>query len=177
MKVLREYKIPFVGLKIGNHTFHFEIDDTFFKTFEGALISKCNVNVRLEFEKKETLFILNFFIDGTVNVICDRCSEPFNKEIFGDFQCLVKYKGGNELLPESEDEILYINREDSHIDVSGLIYDYINLCLPMQLVHPDNAEGIAGCNPEVLKYLNAPTQRETVENDPRWADLKKFREN
>lgn len=178
MKVLREYQIPFVGLKVGNHTFHYEIDDTFFKAFEGALISKCKVKVRLEMEKKETLFILSFFIDGSVNVICDRCSEAFDKEIFGDFQCLVKYRGErSDSLPEDGDEIMYINREDSHIDVSELIYDFINLCLPMQLLHPDNADGTSSCNPEVLRFLQAAedTKNEPSESDPRWAALQKFK--
>ncbi|HEY0262314.1 MAG TPA: DUF177 domain-containing protein [Chitinophagales bacterium] len=177
VKVLREYQIPYVGLKIGNHTFHYEVDDKFFKAFEGSLIEKCDVKVRIELEKKETLFILNFFIDGSVNVICDRCSESFDKEIFGDFQCLVKYRGErDENLPEDEDEILFINREDSFIDVSELIYDYINLCLPMQLIHADNTDGTSGCNPEVLKYLQGQeTKSETQENDPRWLALKNFK--
>lgn len=175
MKVLREYQIPYVGLKLGNHTFNFEVNDKFFKAFEGSLIEKCDVKVRLELEKKETLFILNFFIDGTVNVVCDRCSEAFDKSIFGDFQCLVKYKGSSDDLPEDGDEIVYINREDSYIDVSDLIYDYINLCLPMQLVHPDKPDGTSGCNPEVLKYLNTSHKEESSEGDPRWAALKKFK--
>lgn len=177
MKELREYQIPYVGLKLGNHTFRYEVKDAFFKAFEGSLIEKCDVKIRLELEKKETLFILNFFIDGTVNVVCDRCSETFDKDIFGDFQCLVKFRGERDTdLEDDGDEILYINREDSHIDIAELIYDYINLSLPMYLVHPDKADGTSGCNPEILKYLNTSQAAEGTE-DPRWAALKKFKEN
>ena len=64
MKALREYQIPYVGLKIGIHEFNYQIDGKFFEAFEGSLISDCQVHVKLELEKKETLFILNFFIDG-----------------------------------------------------------------------------------------------------------------
>lgn len=177
MKVLREYHIPYVGLKLGKHTFHFQVKDAFFKAFEGSLIEKCDVKVRLELEKKETLFILNFFIDGTVHVICDRCSESFDKDIFGDFQCLVKFKGERDVdLEDDGDEILFINREDAFIDVAELIYDYINLSLPMHIVHPDNADGTSGCNPDVLKYLTS-SHNEDDKEDPRWAALKKFKDN
>ncbi len=174
MKHLRQYSISHVGLKIGIHQFHYEIDSRFFKEFEGSLIDECKVNVKLELEKKETLFILNFFIDGTVKVICDRCSEAFDKEIFGDYQCLVKYKDERNPDLEDTDELLFIAREDAHIDVSGLIYDYINLSLPMQKIHPHKSDGKSGCNPEVLKYLRVKEVKEESE-DPRWEALKKFK--
>jgi uncharacterized metal-binding protein YceD (DUF177 family) len=101
VKNLKEFQIPYVGMKLGIHQFEYQIDGQFFKHFEESLISDCKVNVKVEFEKKETLFILNFFIDGAVGVACDTCLEPFDKEIFGDYQCLVKFseelaKGNND---------------------------------------------------------------------------------
>jgi len=32
--VLKEYRIPFVGLKIGNHDFAFKLENEFFACFE-----------------------------------------------------------------------------------------------------------------------------------------------
>jgi uncharacterized metal-binding protein YceD (DUF177 family) len=174
VKNLRHYSISHVGLKIGIHHFQYDIDSRFFKEFEGALIDECNVKVKLELEKKETLFILNFFIDGIVKVICDRCSEPFDKNIFADYQCLVKYREERDPAIEDTDEIIFISREDPFIDVSQLIYDYINLSLPMQKIHPDLADGTSGCNPEIIKYLNVRVEEE-IKADPRWEALKKFK--
>lgn len=176
MKGLREFEIPFVGLKIGVHRFEYDLDNKFFKHFEDSPIHDCKVHVRLEFEKKETFFILKFFIDGTVNVECDRCLERFDKEIFGDFTCYVKF--AEDPTGISDDEILYIARESSVLDVSQLVYEYVNLCLPMQIIHPKNENGEDGCNPEVLKYLKAKSTEadKNEEPDPRWDALKNIKD-
>lgn len=178
MKGLREYEIPFVGLKIGVHTFSYEISGKFFSHFEESLITNCDVNVRLEFDKKETLFVLSFFIDGKVSVECDRCLAPFDKEIFGDFICYVKFAENPGQIPIN-DEIMYISRDESHIDVSQLIYEYINLCLPIQKLGCKNPGKEERCNQEVLKFLTDqlnPEPEKTV-SDPRWDALKKLNKN
>lgn len=180
VKGLREFEIPYVGLKVGVHKFDYDIDGNFFKHFEDSPIKECKVRVKLEFEKKETFFILKFFIDGTVNVECDRCLEPFDKEIFGDYTCYVKFAENPEEM-DGGDEVIYISRETSIIDVSQLVYEYINLCLPMQILHPKKANGEEGCNPEVLKFLrgnNVGAEKPGVdETDPRWAALSKLKKN
>ena len=153
VKNLKEFQIPYVGLKIGVHRFEYQIDGQFFKHFEESIISDCNVNVKVEFEKEETLFTLKFFIDGAVRVGCDVCLEAFDKEIFGDFQCLVKFsdelaKGNND-----DDEIIYILRDAPFIDISQLIYEYIVLSLPMQIVGCKEPGTDPRCNQEVIKRL------------------------
>jgi uncharacterized protein len=176
VKKLQEFQIPYVGLKIGMHQFEYQIDSQFFKHFEESLIADCKVNVKVDFEKKETLFILNFFIDGTVNVGCDTCLEPFDKEIFGDFQCLVKFseelaKGNND-----DDEIIYISRDAPFIDISHLIYEYIVLCLPMHLVGCKEPGTDPRCNQEVIKrLLKTDEHKEPDEVDPRWEELNKLK--
>lgn len=176
MKHLKEFQIPYIGLKIGVHQLEYQIDHQFFKHFDDSPVSDCKVRVKLEFEKKETLFILKFFIDGTVNVACDRCLEPFDKEIFGDYECLVKYseelaKGSND-----DDEIIYISREEPFIDVSHLIYDYINLCLPMQLIGCKEPGKDPKCNQEVLSRLIIKNEdKEAGITDPRWEQLGKLK--
>jgi len=176
VKALKDYHIPYVGMKVGTYSFNYQIDGKFFKEFEGSLITDCKVNVKLELEKKETLFILNFFIDGTVNVVCDRCSEHFDKEIFGDFQCIVKFKDERSEVPNDGDEIIFISRDENFIEIADLLYDYINLSLPMQLIHPDRADGTPGCNPEIIRFLTDKQETKEDVEDPRWAALKKFKE-
>ncbi len=178
MKGLREYEIPFVGIKLGVHNFNYEVDGKFFSHFEESPISECEVNVRLEFDKKETLFVLNFFIDGKVNVECDRCLAPFQKEIFGDFVCYVKFAENPDEIPEN-DEIIYISRDESHIDVSQLIYEYIVLCVPIQRMGCKEPGKDEKCNLEVLKFLLEQSQPEPENEkpDPRWDGLKKLKKN
>lgn len=178
MKNLREFSIPYVGLKLGVHKFEFDIDKNFFSHFEDSPISDCKAKVKLDFEKEETFFTLKFFIDGIVNVPCDRCLEAFDKEIFGDFQCLVKF---SDELAEGEndnDELIYIKREDSHIDVAQLIYEYLILCLPIQNFGCKDPGKDPRCNQTVLAHLaNVGETKESEEPDPRWLELTKLKFN
>ncbi len=175
MKGLRDFEIPFVGLKIGVHNFTFDVNGNFFSRFEDAPISNCDVSVRLEFDKKETLFVLSFFIDGKVSVECDRCLAPFEKEIFGDYVCYVKLSDDPSKVSDN-DEIIYISRDESHLDVSQLIYEYIILCLPIQKIGCKNPGEEERCNKEVLAFLNSQSQAKENKdsNDPRWDALRKL---
>jgi uncharacterized protein len=180
VKGLREFEIPYIGLRLGVHKFNYEIDGKFFQFFEESLIHDCKVRVRLEFEKKETFFVLNFFIDGWVNTECDLCCEPFNKEIFGDFTTYIKFSE-DPLELSNEDEVIFISRDETVIDVSQLVYEYINLCLPMQKRGCEKPGEEPQCNKEVLKYIlknekEAGAKKEG-EEDPRWAALKNLKKN
>lgn len=174
MKGLREFEIAYVGMKLGVHKFDFDIDAQFFKHFEESLIKDCKVHVRLEFEKKETFFILNFFIDGTVNVECDRCLVPFGKEIFGDYVCYIKFAEDPNSMND-EPEVMFISRDQTVIDLSQLIYEYVNLCLPIQKLGCEKPGLEPQCNKEVLKYLSTGEKTESTEVDPRWAALKNLK--
>lgn len=178
MKGLREFEIPYVGLKVGVHNFEYDIDGKFFQHFEESLISDCKVHVRLEFEKKETFFVLNFFIDGTVSTECDRCLVPFNKGIFGDYTCYIKF--AEDPTRQGDDaEVIYISRDETIIDVSHLVYEYINLCLPMQRLGCEKPGLEPQCNKEVLKYIanEKETGLKPGETDPRWEALKNLKKN
>jgi uncharacterized metal-binding protein YceD (DUF177 family) len=179
VKGLREFEIAYIGLKVGVHKFNYDLDGKFFRHFEESPIHDCKVHVRLEFEKKETFFILNFFIDGSVGAECDRCLIPFNKEIFGDFTCYIKF-AEDPFKAGGDDEVIFIPREQTVIDVSQLIYEYIILCLPMQRLGCEKPGEEPQCNKEVLKHITnvageAGKKKSENEVDPRWAALKNLK--
>lgn len=177
MKGLREFEIPYIGLKVGVHKFNYEVDGSFFKHFEESPVHDCEVHVRLEFEKKETFFVLNFFIDGVVKTECDRCLVPFDKNIFGDFTCYMKFSEEASNI-EDDAEIIFIPRDETVIDVAQLVYEYINLCLPMQRSGCEKPGEEPQCNKEVLKYIvnkDKPEAKSNDEEDPRWAALKNLK--
>ena len=163
MKALKEFVIPFVGLKEGVHDFVFEINTAFFDSFEYSEIDKGDVHVDVSLEKKERMLIFNFRLRGEVELACDRCRAPMNLPIVGDDRLIIKF--GKEWEEESE-EILIIPETDSHIDISSFIFEYIMLKLPIQRVHPEG-EGL--CDQSVVEKLEQHTQADT---DPRWAALK-----
>ncbi|MDP4281256.1 MAG: DUF177 domain-containing protein [Bacteroidota bacterium] len=170
MDYLRQFIIPFKGLKEGLHQFDFEIDEKFFDYFEYAEIKNGKVNVHLEMEKEERLLVLNFSLDGIMNVPCDRCNEPMDLPIHGKEKLIVKFGAGYE---EESEDVQIIPEEDNQVDVSPFIYEYIQLLLPVRRVHGEDPNGVPLCDPEIIRKLESkPVSEET---DPRWDALKKLK--
>lgn len=168
MKVLKEFVIPFVGLKEGVHDYEFEIGKSFFESFEYSEIEQGSVHAEVSMEKKERMLIFNFRLSGEVQLPCDRCLSPLEMPIEGADRLIVKF--GSEYEEESE-EILIIPETDSMIDISSFIYEYIMLKLPIQRVHPESENR---CDQTVVEMLDQQVQ---VETDPRWDALKDLKNN
>jgi len=126
MKQLKEFTIPFVGLKVGQHHFDYNIDQAFFDHFEYEDFNSSNVKVDLTLVKKETLLELNFQISGTVNINCDLTNEPFDQSISNEFDLVVKF--GEDYNDENID-ILIIPHGEYEINVQQYIYELIVLAL------------------------------------------------
>ncbi len=170
MKGLKEFDIPFIGLKEGSHKFEYHIDQKFFDTFNFDEFNSSNVNVKVNFVKKSTLLEINFTATGSVNVLCDLTNEPFDQEINGDFPLVVKF--GEEFNDEN-DEILIIPYDSHKVNVAQYIYELIVLAVPNKRIHPKVIEGTL--ENETLKKLRElePKESKSVENtDPRWDKLK-----
>jgi uncharacterized protein len=170
MKKKSDFTIPFAGLKLGHHTYEFEVDDTFFEELEYSLIKKGSISVSIDLEKKETMLILNFTLAGTVEVECNLCTDPMNQQIDASYPLI--YKFGLEDL--EDDSIIVIHPDSYQIDVQHPIYEFLTISLPIRTVH---AEG--ECNQEMLETMNkylASTNKEEDniddEIDPRWSALK-----
>ena len=117
-KSTNEFIIPFVGLKIGTHRYEFNIDKSFFEGVEDTLIEDAHVLIELAFEKKETMMIAEFSLSGTVATPCDRCNDPMEVNIHGDYR--IVYKFGTEV---SEDEnLIILHPETFELDLSAPIY-------------------------------------------------------
>lgn len=171
----KQYRIPFTGLKNGLHTFRFQAGEEFFKSFEESVIGKSNVQIDVVFDKGEKFFVLDFSIGGTVQVECDRCMEQFNQEIIDEHRVYVKFDDEAKRMHEEDEDIMYISHNDIFVDVSQLIYELVNVSLPLQKICPPKADGSPGCNENVLKILEGKSEKENKEPDPRWAALAKLK--
>ena len=163
------YAIPFVGLKLGIHEFEFDIDKSFFESLPYSLIEDGRLIAYLELEKKETMLIANIGIDGFIFSNCDRCGEPINQEIDGEFT--IYYTFGYE---ESEDENLIVIAPESYqIDITQPLYELISLSLPAKMVHEEGE-----CNEEMVALINkyqqpsSDSKPDEDDIDPRWSALK-----
>lgn len=170
-----EFVIPFVGLNPGEHHYEFTIGDAFFDELEYSEIKKGNVTVKMLLNKQSTMMILDFDLKGVVEVPCDRCADDFRQPVEAHPQLIVKL-GAEEF--NDEDEIITLPSSEYEFDVSHYIYEYIVLSLPARRLHADDAEGVSGCDPEVLKKLeevNTHEEPKEEEIDPRWDALKKLK--
>jgi uncharacterized protein len=170
MDYLKQFVIPFGGLKPGVHQFSFEVDDLFFEQFEHSEIKKGKVTVKIAFGREEKMLILNFDISGNVEVPCDRCYESFLLPFSGQERLIVKF--GNSFHEENE-EVLIIPTGETQIDVSSFIYEFVHLLIPFRRVHPEDENGNSLCDPEIIKRIDEI--EESSEPDPRWEVLKKLK--
>jgi uncharacterized protein len=170
---MRQYEIPFVGLKAGKHRFNFEIDDTFFANFEGAPITGSEVKVEVDFDKKSDFFILDFYIFGFLNAECDRCTKDYKQELLDEHRVYVKFDNRNTAAESDDEDVIFISSAETHIDISQLIYEFVLLSIPMQKICAEKRNSTESCNTDLDKYLSG--EDENKEIDQRWSALEKLK--
>jgi uncharacterized protein len=173
LKSLRNYSIPYTGLKLGKHQFEYEVNDAFFDEFEYSLVKKANLKCLIELERQETMLILTFDITGTIDTNCDRCLAQYPQPVFVHEQQIAKFS--DEEVDEDED-IVILTKNDHEINIAGLIYEYINVALPFITVCIDEGR-TPYCDKEMLASLNKLTanNEQSEQADPRWDALKKIK--
>lgn len=175
MKQLKEFTIPFVGLKQGEHHFDFKIDNTFFTHFEYDEFNEAEVSADVLLAKKSNALEFHFTVDGFVNVNCDLSNEPYNQKIQGDHHLVVNF--GNEFNDE-DDALLIVPHGTYEVNIQQYLYELVILSLPAKRVHPGVADGTL--NSEILEKLKELTPKDIEEisseneTDPRWDELKKL---
>lgn len=179
MKYLKQYRIPFKGLSSGSHNFEFEIDEKFFACYEHTLVHEGKLKARIELEKKESLLIAHFDIQGVIKLDCDICLTRFDSPISIQERILVKFTD-DEWEDETE-EVVTLSKNDYEMDIAPLLYEYINLAVPPYTKCSVNGDGI-NCDPDMLNMISEqPDNSNEVEEeqtlDPRWEALKKIKNN
>ena len=172
MKDLREFDIPFVGLKEGMHQFEYSIEKKFFDFFNYDEFNDSNVNVLVSFLKKPTMFELQFNTSGWVEVACDVTNELYQQPIQSNIELIIKF--GEEYNDDNE-ELLIIPHTEFKINVAQYIYEAIVLAVPLKKIHPGIEDG--SLKSEILEKLKEFEVKEideetTKETDPRWDKLK-----
>lgn len=164
------YNIPIVALKNKEHHFEYKIDGAFFKDFDNDTIEDCDIEVKISLEKRDSVFVLLFYIDGIIKLACDRCLDTYSQEIFGDYRLIIQLDGIINQDNDNDDDIISIPRNSDYIDVSKPIYDYILLSIPIQRTHPKKED----CAQDILERFN-DSKQENQDIDPRWDALKKLK--
>lgn len=174
MNYLSQFTLPFSGLSEGKHQFEFTADDRLFAEFETSEVEKGELKIQVELEKRSTYLSLSFYLNGTVELVCDRCLENFNYPVESKRKLLVKF---SEKQNEDEAELIYLHPNDFQVEIAQFIYEFVILSLPIRRIHPDGENGESMCDPVMINKLeelryHSNTLDET--DDPRWNELRRF---
>jgi len=173
----REFEIAFVGLKPGVHEFEYNIDDKFFLDYGVQDFNNCSAKVKLYLDKKNGFFQLKFDIDGSATVICDRCSNPLKKQLWEEYNIVVKMVEDPDTMnmQEEDPDIYYISRGESHLKIADWIYEFVSLSIPLQKMCSESEVGGEQCNVEVLEKLRQMEEDINKQSNPIWKGLEKFK--
>lgn len=177
MKHNREFEIAWQGLKPGLHTYVYDIDDRFMREKEvDGDFKDWNAKITLNFDKKDSFFLAKFDVDGTVTIPCDRCGDDFKLRLWDEFNLVIKLMGENAEEIEDEDDVIFIPRSETVIDISNWLYEFVLLSVPLQHIHPDKEDGTPGCNPQALNLLDKLSAHEDdAPANTIWKDLEKLK--
>jgi len=178
VKHLREYDIAHKGLRLGSHSFEYKIDASFLEHFEASPIEDCTINVGLDLDKRETIMLLHFTINGTVKAECDRCLQTIHLPIAADNILYIKFEDNpNKIHTEEEDiDIIYMSRSESIINVATFIYEFLVLNIPIKAACPFEEGPNKSCNMDMIQQLNKYIVEIEPDIDPRWEVLKTLKE-
>lgn len=175
MNPLKQFIIPFTGLKIGKHQFDYEFGNEFFDAFEYSIVKKGNLKATVELDKQETMLILNFEITGDVTLSCDTCLSDVQTPVAISERQIFKFAEDD--LESDDMEIIMLNKRESAIDIAELIYEFINSSLPYT-ANCGEENGESKCDKEMLEKIKSYSVRNNDENknaDPRWEALKNLK--
>lgn len=177
MSDMKAFTIPFVGLKLGEHRFDYQIGNAFFESREEGVVHQEYNNVKVKAEavltKKSNSLEFDFIVKGTINVNCDLTNEPFDQPISGTHKLVVNF---GETFNDDDESLLVVPHGTYEIDVAHFFYELIVLSVPQKRVHPGVEDGTL--DSEILDKLeelspkDSKKKPEDDETDPRWDKLK-----
>lgn len=182
MDKFKNYNIAFTGLNLGKHQFKFEVDQEFLNLFgieQEFFNPKIDVDVLLD---KHSTF-LEFWIDlkGSVQLICDISNDEFSYPLEYSVKILVKY---GDSYDDRNEEVITIPHSDSDFNIAQLIFEGLVLSIPMKKVSPEVEDDdhyqdlLDKYSPKFDEDLpEDEEENEDIDADPRWAALKKLKDN
>lgn len=184
------FNLPLKSLGVGTHEFEYHLDKQFFANMESSDVHDADLAVKLTVKYNGDFYDLDFHISGEVVLICDRCLDDLHFPIDATYHIVVKY--GDDYNDDS-DEVLEIPQSDNTLNVAYMLYDTVELAIPIKHVHP-----LGKCNRQMSALLKkhratADDEDSELENelideidtmpdssdddaptDPRWDALRKL---
>lgn len=186
------FKLPLKSLGTGTHNFEYHLDKQFFANMESSDVHDADLAVHLTVKYNGDFYDLDFHVSGEVVLICDRCLDDLHYPIDTTYHIIVKY---GEDYNDDSDEILEIPESDNTLNVAYMLYDTVELAIPIKHVHP-----LGKCNRQMSALLKKhratagdedaelenelideidtlPDSSDDAPTDPRWDALRKLSDN
>ncbi|MBC7486542.1 MAG: DUF177 domain-containing protein [Cytophagaceae bacterium] len=179
MASLKLFDIDIHNLSLKEYDYQFDIDDSFFASFEDSIVYKGSLVVKVNMSLHPGVIEMDFDIQGTVVITCDRSLEEYDQAINSNERLMFKF--GDENTEISED-IISITRDTHRINVAQYIYEFITIAIPFVKRHPRFQEEANDEEEVKLIYQSSTAPAEEEEEnkdseDPRWALLKNLKNN
>ncbi len=141
-------KIDIKGLSLGEHSYDFKVDGSFFEAYENDTISNADLNVTAKVNKSPGWIKLDLEIAGNVTVQCDRCLADLVMPVHISAPFTVKFSSVISDEQEYGEDVIMLDSNDAELDLSQIIYDYVCLNLPLKKVHQDGE-----CDKEMMDKM------------------------
>ena len=167
----REFDINIYNLDNKSYDYNYKIDDSFFELFEDVLISKGDLEVWVELVKTDTFIDLDFQIDGSIELECDRSLDKFRYPLHLREHLIYKFGEENAELSE---EVYVIPSDTQQINLADPLFEFIRVAVPMKKLHPRYEQGFdeEEEQDEIIYTSEENEVEEKKEIDPRWQALK-----
>jgi uncharacterized metal-binding protein YceD (DUF177 family) len=184
------YNLVLKDINDETRVIEYDLDDAYFKKIDSPEVQRGNVKSKVSVHKKLNTFELQFQLDGSITIPCDRCLDDMEQPIHYKEKLQVKF--GDKFA--EEDEIVIVPENEGAINVAWFLYEFIVLNIPIKHVHATGE-----CNKTMVVKLKKHITRqkddtdddnsslefdddddfttEEVQTDPRWDGLQNITEN
>ena len=166
--------------------YNYKVGDDFFRMIEATGIEKGDLDVSVTVKKETRTFKLDFYIQGYVVGICDRCLDEIKVDVETENVLYVKF--GEKF--SDDEEIVVVPETEGKVNVAWYIYEFAYLSLPYRMVHEEGE-----CNEQMQEKLKCFIRHEdwsededelnaevteddesvcVRETDPRWSALREI---
>lgn len=172
MYSLEPLKIDLEGLKEGETSFSYDLGDAYFEAVDGPEVRRGSVHVDVTVSRSGRIYRIGVHTEGTVHVPCDRCLDDMEQPVCADNSLTARL--GEEY--SEEDDLVTVGKDESLLDLSWFIYEFIALSIPIKHVHAPGK-----CNPAMIKALEEHSAARSNEGDEethvdsRWSELEKLK--
>ncbi len=167
--------IPYTSLKNGKYLYEFQLDNVFFEAYEYSIVKKGELLVNVTLEKNNALNVVHCEIKGLVQLECDRCLSEYPQKVKVSEKAYIKIGTEEE---EIEDEVIFMDKNETELDLSNYIYELITVSLPMISIPNDCNTTKKYCDEAILeKISNIKESIEKIDDANPFSALKKLNNN